>query len=99
MADNEPVAQTNNANVSIQWDDSEMESLYANVATATANREEFFLLFGTHKNWRGTKPENGEVEVSLSKRVVMSPSAAKRLATILNHSLKVYEDEFGPIHV
>lgn len=99
MADNEPAAKANTSNVSIQWDDSEMESLYANVATATANREEFFLLFGVHKNWRGTQPENGEVEVSLSKRVVMSPSAAKRLATILNHSLQVYENEFGPIQV
>jgi len=99
MADEAQVTKNSMSNVSIQWDDSNMESLYANVATATANREEFFMLFGVHKNWRGTQPENGEVEVTLSTRVVMSPSAAKRMATILNQSIKVYEDEFGPIKV
>lgn len=86
-------------NVSIQWDDGNMESVYANVATATANREEFFLLFGTHKNWRGTQPQNGEVDVTLSKRIVMSPFAAKRMAAILNQSLEVYEKQFGKINI
>jgi hypothetical protein len=98
MADDKTV-EVNQPNVSIQWDDSEMESVYANVATATANREEFFLLFGTHKNWRGKQPENGEVDVSLSKRIVMSPFAAKRMATILNQSLEVYEKQFGQIKI
>ena len=116
-------------NLSIQWDDSDMESLYANVATATANREEFFLLFGTHQNWRGAQPKNGEanneivrfrtigdvtctgavrskaqpkngeVSVALSKRIVMSPFAAKRMAAILNQSLEVYEKQFGKIDI
>ena len=86
-------------NLSIQWDDSDMESLYANVATATANREEFFLLFGTHQNWRGAQPKNGEVSVALSKRIVMSPFAAKRMAAILDRSLEVYEKQFGKIDI
>ena len=30
--------------VTITWDDSEMASAYANIGTATANREEFFFL-------------------------------------------------------
>ena len=98
MAD-EKKAEAAQSNVSIQWDDSGMESVYANVATATANREEFFLLFGTHKNWRGTQPENGEVDVALSKRIVMSPFAAKRMAAILNQSLDVYEKQFGKINI
>tara|TARA_R110002096_G_scaffold119038_11_gene257836 strand:- start:4134 stop:4430 length:297 start_codon:yes stop_codon:yes gene_type:complete len=98
MAD-ENKNEAGHSNVSIQWDDTNMESIYANVATATANREEFFLLFGTHKNWRGTQPENGEVDVSLSKRIVMSPYAAKRMAAILNQSLEVYEKQFGKIGV
>jgi Protein of unknown function (DUF3467) len=84
---------------SINWDDSKMESLYANVATATANREEFFLLFGTHQNWRGSSQERKSVEVELSKRIVMSPFAAKRLSMILSHSLKAYEDQFGKIEL
>ena len=85
--------------VRINWDDSEMQSAYANVGTATANREEFFLLFGTHQHWRGTRAETEEVGVKLAHRIVMSPFAAKRLAVILTQSLKAYEDQFGKIEV
>jgi len=83
--------------VSIDWDDSGMESLYANIGTATANREEFFLLFGTHQNWRGNAADNKALKVKLSKRVVMSPFAAKRLALILGQSIAAYEKQFGKI--
>ncbi|MGR3485979.1 MAG: DUF3467 domain-containing protein [Paracoccaceae bacterium] len=83
--------------VRIKWDDSEMESNYANIATATANREEFFFLFGTHQHWRGSVEEGQEVEVKLGHRMVMSPFAAKRLAIILSQSIKAYEDQFGKI--
>lgn len=81
----------------INWHDANMESLYANIATATANREEFFLLFGTHQNWRGSQSERQAIDVELSKRIVMSPFAAKRLSLILAHSIKAYEDQFGRI--
>lgn len=83
--------------MSINWDDSKMESSYSNIGTATANREEFFLLFGTHQNWRGNASERKSIDVQLSQRVVMSPFAAKRLSIILAQSLKAYEDQFGPI--
>lgn len=86
-------------NVQIQWDDSQMESLYANIATATANREEFFMLFGMHKNWRGVNPEGGDLEVNLSKRVVMSPFAAKRMAMILAQAIDAYEKQYGKINI
>ncbi|HSG37409.1 MAG TPA: DUF3467 domain-containing protein [Paracoccaceae bacterium] len=85
--------------VKINWDDSEMQSLYANIGTATANREEFFLLFGTHQHWRGTREETEEVGVKLANRIVMSPFAAKRLALILSQSIKAYEDQFGKIEI
>ncbi|MFY0620977.1 MAG: DUF3467 domain-containing protein [Pelagimonas sp.] len=81
----------------IKWDDRDMVSSYANVGTATANREEFFLLFGTHQHWRGTREETAEVEVKLANRMVMSPFAAKRLAVILTQSIKAYEEQFGTI--
>lgn len=83
--------------MTINWDDSKMESVYSNVGTATANREEFFLLFGTHQNWRGTDNERKTIDVELSKRIVMSPFAAKRLAAILTHSIQAYEEQFGKI--
>jgi hypothetical protein len=99
MADEKakPADETTINGMSLNWDDAKMESVYSNVGTATANREEFFLLFGTHQNWRGTAQERKVIDVELSKRIVMSPFAAKRLALILQHSLKVYEDQFGEI--
>ncbi|WP_320141042.1 DUF3467 domain-containing protein [uncultured Cohaesibacter sp.] len=84
---------------SINWDDSEMTSHYANIGTATATREEFFLLFGTHQHWRGSVKDNSEVKVKLAQRMVMSPYAAKRLATILAQSIKAYEAQFGTIEI
>ena len=50
-----------------------------------------------HQNWRGSEQERKAIDVELSKRIVMSPFAAKRLAVILQHSLKAYEDQFGEI--
>jgi hypothetical protein len=82
--------------VKIVWDDSDIASQYANIATATATREEFFLLFGTHQNWRGTEVSD-KVNVKLSNRMVLSPFAAKRLLMVLNHSIKAYEERFGKI--
>lgn len=92
-----PAEDTTINGMSINWDDAKMESVYANIGTATANREEFFLLFGTHQNWRGSEAEKKTVDVELSKRIVMSPFAAKRLALILEHSLRAYETQFGEI--
>ncbi len=94
----DPVKSSMNG-ISINWNDEKMESVYANIGTATANREEFFLLFGTHQNWRGTAVENKEVDVNLSTRIVMSPFAAKRLAAILANSLRAYEEQFGKIEL
>lgn len=93
------IAKTALNGVNIVWNDDKMESSYANIGTATANREEFFLLFGTHQNWRGNVADTKEIEVELSKRIVMSPFAAKRLAAILAGSLKAYEDQFGKIEI
>lgn len=97
MTDKVPGAPGTLNGTKISWDDSEMQSAYANVATATANREEFFLLFGSHQHWRGTREETDSVDVKLANRIVMSPFAAKRLAIILSQSLKAYEDQFGKI--
>lgn len=83
--------------MAVNWDDSKMVSSYSNIGTATANREEFFLLFGTHLNWRGGAAERKSIDVQLSQRIVMSPFAAKRLSMILEQSIKAYEEQFGQI--
>lgn len=99
-ANTRPKLTTTSLNgVTINWNDEKMETVYANIGTATANREEFFLLFGTHQNWRGSAAENKAVDVNLSTRIVMNPFAAKRLVTILASSIKAYEEQFGKIEI
>lgn len=82
----------------INWDDTTITSTYANIATATATREEFFLLFGIHQNWKGM-PADGQLNVKLTQRVVLNPYAAKRLTKLLERSIAVYEERFGTIHI
>ncbi len=101
MADengNPSVAQTEIDGVKIVWNDKDISSSYANVATATATREEFFLLFGIHQNWKGV-PADGNVDVKLTHRMVVNPYAAKRLAMLLAASIKAYEERFGTINI
>lgn len=82
--------------VKINWDESEIVSGYSNIATATATREEFFLLFGLHQNWKGM-PEDGQLDVKLTNRMVLNPHAAKRLSRMLSQAVAVYEKRFGDI--
>ena len=82
--------------INITWNDENIDSKYANIATVTATREEFFFLFGTHQNWRGAE-EGKTVEVQLSTRMVLNPYAAKRLMMILGQTIKAYESRFGEV--
>ncbi|WP_316016105.1 DUF3467 domain-containing protein [Roseobacter sp. HKCCA0434] len=94
--DSSPMRQTLPNGVELVWNDADIMSSYANVATATATQEEFFLLFGQHQSWKGVE-EGGSVEIQLNTRMVMNPAAAKRFAAILVRSLEVYEERFGKI--
>ncbi len=80
--------------VKVHWDDSKMQTAYANVCNASCTREEVTLLFGTNQAWR---PAQRDLTVNLSHRIVLSPFAAKRLALLLDATLKRYESSFGEI--
>jgi hypothetical protein len=82
---------------SVNWDDSEMRTSYANVVNASSTREEVTLFFGTNLTWNPT--EKLEFNVKLSDRVVLNPFAAKRLWMLLNAILKEYESRFGALSV
>jgi hypothetical protein len=78
----------------IKWDDSNMKSSYANVCNVTSTREEVVMLFGINQAWnRGQK----EVTIQLTDRIIISPYAAKRLATLLEGVVKEYEKRFGTL--
>ncbi len=80
----------------VNWDDSNMETTYANVVNAASTREEVILLFGTNQSWKGVE---AEVDVHLSNRIILNPFAAKRLAILLGGVVSAYEQKFGPLGV
>lgn len=78
----------------VNWDDSNMQTSYANVVNAASTREEVTLFFGTNETWN-LADSKSEFNVRLSDRIVLNPFAAKRLWTILGAVLKEYETRFG----
>jgi hypothetical protein len=79
----------------VDWDDSQMKSSYANVVNASSTREEVNLFFGTNQTWKAD--EKRQFHVRLSDRIVLSPFAAKRLWILLGAILKEYEARFGSL--
>ena len=80
----------------IVWDDSKMNSTYANVCNVTGSREEMVFFFGISNPATTGEPE---VRVQLSDRIILSPFAAKRLSVLLNNALSQYEAKFGSLNV
>ena len=78
----------------INWDDANMKSSYANVCNAIGTREEVALYFGMSNPSQTAQPE---LTVSLSQRVILSPFAAKRLATLLGNVVEQYEARWGSL--
>jgi hypothetical protein len=91
-----PEIRGDTAGMKIKWDDSNMKSSYANVCNVTSTREEVVMLFGINQAWnRGQK----EVTIQLTDRIIISPYAAKRLASLLEGVVKEYEKRFGELNV
>ena len=80
----------------IRWDDSKMESSYANVCNVSSTREEVVLVFGVNQAWQR---DQAEVAVQLTNRIILNPYAAKRLAVLLDKIIREYESRFGVLSV
>lgn len=76
----------------ISWDDSQMQSTYANVCNAVGTREEVVLFFGISNP---AQTEGVDLSVKLSDRIILSPFAAKRLAGLLQNVVEQYEQRWG----
>lgn len=81
----------------VNWDDSGMQTSYANVVNAFSTREEFTLLFGTNQTW--SIREGNQVNIRLSDRLILNPLVAKRLWTLMGELLKEYESRYGAMEV
>lgn len=91
-----PAASTGTTVPVVKWDDSSMNTGYANVCNVTGTREEVALLFGTNQTlYTGQK----EVTVKVTNRIVLSPFAAKRLQALLGEVIRQYEDRFGQLKI
>ncbi len=84
------------AQVKVRWDDSNMRNVYSNVCNVAGTREEIVLLFGMNQAWHSGQKE---VTVQLADRIVLSPFVAKRLAALLNNTIRDYEAKFGTLQV
>ena len=90
----EPAVNATPAGPKIRWDDTHMQTAYANVCNVASTREEVVLLFGINQAWQAGQ---AEIPIQLSSRIIISPHVAKRLSTLLDSVLKEYESRFGTL--
>lgn len=76
----------------ILWNDQDMKSSYANVVNVATTADEFMFLFGTNEAWNNVQKD---IRVNLHERIIMTPSAAKRLQLLLNKTMEEYEKKTG----
>ncbi len=88
-ADNAPVQQH------INMDQAEIT--YANFCRGTLTPEEVVLDLGFNSNAFGVKVLEEDIDVK--NRIIMSPSAAKRLLYLLNDMVGRHEQNFGAIEI
>ena len=92
----DPPAETSQASghARIIRDDSDVRSVYANVADVRSTQGEISLLFGTSQVGQG---EESPVAVQLTGRIALSPFAAKRFAIQLNKAIQAYESKYAAL--
>ena len=81
----------------VQWNDKNMATHFANVVNVQSTREQVDLFFGTNQTWNVAG--NKQVAVELSNRIILTPYAAKRLWTVLGGVLREYETRHGALDV
>lgn len=81
----------------VQWDDSKMQSNFANVVNIQSTLEQVDLFFGTNQTWNVATDR--QVQVELNNRIILSPHAAKRLWLALGGVLNGYEERYGELRV
>ena len=81
----------------VKWDDSKMQSHFANVVNIQSTLEQVDLFFGTNQTWNVASDR--QVHVELNNRIILSPHAAKRLWLALGGVLNGYEERYGELRI
>lgn len=89
-----PGAVSEDMKTTIKWEVAKMSTSYANVCNVSSTREEFTVLFGINKTWN---PEQRELTVDMSDRIILNPFAAKRMSLLLANVIRQYEERYGEI--
>src|SRR5579862_8107440 len=98
-----PIAETPSTSAepsrsaTVQWNDNEMATHFANVVNVQSTREQVDLFFGLNRTWNVAG--GGQVAVDLTNRIILTPFAAKRLWTVLGGVLREYESRHGALDV
>lgn len=79
----------------VRFDMSRTETVYSNFVAMAGTAEEVVLYLGANS----PLPGQNEPVVTVSHRVMMLPSNAKRLMLALQQTVKAHEDRFGPIEI
>jgi hypothetical protein len=79
----------------IRLDATGMDTVYANSFALATSPDEITLYVGVNSPMPGVK----QPTVKISHRLVLIPPHAKRLMLALQHTVKAYEDRFGPIEL
>lgn len=69
-----------------RWLDARVSDMHADVCEVQSTREETFLLFGT---------QSAGHEVRLSRRIILAPAMAKRLAASLGEAMREHEAQLN----
>ena len=92
-----PAASDAPTATSVQWNDKEMATHFANVVNVQSTREQVDLFFGMNRTWNVAG--DGRVSVDLTNRIILTPFAAKRLLLVLGGVLREYESRHGALEV
>jgi hypothetical protein len=87
--DNPQGAQGDQRRIQIQLDEATAKGIYANLVMVSHTENEFVF------DYIFLQPSQPTARVQ--SRVILGPRQAKRLASILQDSVKRYEDRFGRI--
>jgi hypothetical protein len=82
------------ARPTFRWEEAGSRSLNATACIVGNTREEIALLFGTADP---EEPQSPEICVRLLSRILLRPSVAAGLATVLRETLKRHEAKYGPL--
>ncbi len=93
MTDNNKVETT------IQVNQKDLRTEYANIVFPNVTPEEVVLDFGLNTPALQKQNNSTQLVCNLHSRIVLTPQTAKRLAITLSQVIKNYEKQFGEIKI